>query len=162
VLASVIREVVNEVEHAEMHREPGLGEGLDIVLDPEPLSVTTARHTVGRLLLGAHPPPPLAVVEDVLLLVSELVTNAVLHAGTRVHVQATVEPGRIVVVVSDGDPAHTPHRPDRGALAASGRGMRLVELLASSWGFDLRARSKAVWFEAVYPVTSLALRARPS
>lgn len=122
---------------------------LDIVLPAVPESVSSARHAVARLLQGAAP-MPIVVYEDVLLLVSELVTNAVLHARTDARVTAAVHDGRITVAVGDDDPHHAPVVADRGAMATNGRGVMLVDTLASSWGVDLRDDSKVVWFEALF------------
>lgn len=126
----------------------GRGRSLDIVLDALPRSVSTARHAVRELLDSIL--IPTEVVEDVLLLVSELVTNSVLHARTAVRVRAWAEVGRVTVAVGDGDPLNAPRWADRGPTASSGRGMRLVDLLASSWGIDIRETSKVVWFESAY------------
>jgi len=149
--------VVGNVVRPDTDTERTRPDSVEIVLAALPRSISTARHAVGSLLV----PPPLVppeVAEDVQLLVSELVTNAVLHAGTAVHVSARVEPGRILVAVSDGDPQHAPRQPERGAMATSGRGMRLVALLASSWGVEVRETSKVVWFEMAYRPGSLDLR----
>lgn len=133
--------------------EPGT---IDLVLDATPRSISTARHAVLQLLDPLQ--VPVEVAEDVMLLVSELVTNAVVHAGTAVHVSACAEVGRILVAVGDDDPHHAPRRSERGAMATSGRGMRLVELLASSWGVEMRDSSKSVWFEATYRPSTIDLR----
>lgn len=125
---------------------------VDVVLASLPRSISAARRAVAGLLDPAL--VPAEVVEDVMLLVSELVTNAVLHARSAVHLSACVEPGRILVAVGDNDPDHGPLRPDRGAMATSGRGIRLVELLASSWGVETSSRSKVVWFEVHHTSTS--------
>lgn len=122
---------------------------LDVVLEAVPRSIPAARHAVVRLFYPALC-FPVELVEDVLLLVSELVTNAVLHARTAVHVSARVEPGRVLVAVGDDDPHNHPRQSEPGATATSGRGMRLVDLLASSWGVELGPTSKVVWFEVVY------------
>ena len=132
------------------------GRDVDLVLDAVPRSVSVARHAVRAAL--APIAAPAEVTEDVLLLVSELVTNAILHAGTDVRVAATVAPGRVLVAVSDDDPEHAPHRPDRGQMATSGRGIGLVDLLASDWGVEVGPRSKVVWFEAAYRPDQIDLR----
>lgn len=124
---------------------------IEIVLPAVPLSVSVARHAVGDLLHDADAVPAL-VVEDVLLLVSELVTNAVLHAGTDTTVSASVRAGRVVVAVSDYDPHHAPFLAERGSMASNGRGVLLVDALASDWGIELMDESKVVWFEASYDV----------
>lgn len=130
---------------------------IDIVLPAVPGSVSSARHAVARMLERAAP-VPIVVCEDVLLLVSELVTNAVLHAGTDTRVSATAQDGRITVSVSDDDPHHAPVVAQRGAMATNGRGVMLVDALASRWGVDLREGSKVVWFEARYETEAAALQ----
>ena len=132
------------------------GADVDLVLDAVPRSVTVARHAVRAALSAVA--APVEVTEDVLLLVSELVTNAILHAGTDVRVSATVTPGRVLVAVSDDDPEHAPHRPDRGRMATSGRGIGLVDLLSSAWGIEIGPQSKVVWFEAAYRADQIDLR----
>ena len=122
---------------------------IDIALPAVPASVAAARHAVADLLNGIDQ-MPVVVVEDVLLLVSELVTNAVLHAGTYTRVSATVRPGRVVVAVGDADPHHAPFLAERGSMATNGRGVMLVNALASDWGIDLRDDWKVVWFETAY------------
>ncbi|WKX21097.1 ATP-binding SpoIIE family protein phosphatase [Streptomyces sp. HUAS CX7] len=87
---------------------------------------------------------------DALVVVSELVTNAVVHAGTDVEVGLRVEEtGTLVVEVADRHPSRapsgggdheTPHDP-----AEYGRGLRLVAALAEAWGITYRPGSKTVW-----------------
>ena len=81
---------------------------------------------------------------------SELVTNAVLHAGTEIRVCASVEDAVVSVSVSDRDPQHAPVLARRGADATSGRGILLVHALASDWGVEVAEASKLVWFQASY------------
>ncbi|MCB9372364.1 MAG: ATP-binding protein [Microthrixaceae bacterium] len=90
----------------------------------------------------------------VALLVSELVTNGVLHAGTPVGVAVGIEGGQLVVAVSDGvpdgvDPGPAPAVPSRGA--PSGRGLRIVAALADRWGASVHDTGKTVWFEVDLP-----------
>jgi len=140
--------MVKAVDRSEMHLERTSGEPVDIVLDSRPASVTIARHAVGRMLRAANLSPS-EMAEDVLLLVSELVTNAVLHAGTDVRVWASAEDGRVVVAVGDDEPHSGPREAHRGTLATSGRGIWLVDLLASTWGVETFESSKVVWFDVV-------------
>jgi anti-sigma regulatory factor (Ser/Thr protein kinase) len=147
--------VVRDVARADIDFERTSAD-VDLVLDAVPRSVTVARHAVRAALSPAA--APAEVIEDVLLLVSELVTNAILHAGTDVRLSAMVAPGRVLVAVSDDDPAHAPHRPDRGQMATSGRGIGLVDLLSSAWGVEIGPRSKVVWFEATYRPDQIDLR----
>ncbi len=109
-----------------------------------PADVTSpraARQFVGSVI--GHPEDE--STQMALVLTSELVTNAVLHARTEVDVRIEFDGGCLRVEVTDGDPrlpAAVPQRP--GAL--DGRGLFLVEQLASKWGSDRRNGGKVVWF----------------
>ncbi|MFI8187560.1 SpoIIE family protein phosphatase [Streptomyces sp. NPDC085946] len=86
---------------------------------------------------------------DALLVVSELVTNAVVHAGTEVELTCRLEEsGVLIVEVCD----HHPSRAPRGGEPETayetpeyGRGLRLVATLAEAWGVTYRTGSKTVW-----------------
>jgi anti-sigma regulatory factor (Ser/Thr protein kinase) len=85
-------------------------------------------------------------VERAALLVSELVTNAVLHAGTELEVAVDVRPLLVQVSVRDGSCAPPAvRRYDR--YAPTGRGLHLLETLADRWGVDVEDAQKRVWFE---------------
>jgi len=94
------------------------------------------------------------LVDDAVLLTSELVTNAVLHAGTPVQVTCRLlggaPDGVIEIAVLDGLPGPLrPGRPHTAAEAAertSGRGLQLPPELASAWGVTYAKAAKAVWF----------------
>ena len=88
--------------------------------------------------------------EVALLLLSELVTNGVLHAGTPVGVAAGYDGRTVAVAVTDGVPGGITPGPwpvshPRGA--PSGRGLRIVDALADDWGVSVHDRGKTVWFE---------------
>ncbi|MER6821864.1 SpoIIE family protein phosphatase [Streptomyces cellulosae] len=91
------------------------------------------------------------VGDDAALVASELVTNAVVHAGTDVHLTCRLEEdtGALVVEVADRHPSRTPRDDAVEAPAHDipeyGRGLRLVAALAESWGVTYRAGSKTVW-----------------
>lgn len=89
------------------------------------------------------------VVDTCVLLVSELATNAVLHARTPFTV--TVEQLPVLrVEVHDDDP-RLPHARDYGPEAASGRGLHLVEALSQSSGTVTHpSGGKSVWFELAW------------
>lgn len=116
-----------------------------IRLDAEPRSVGRARRFCAATLeaWGAGS----EVVDTCVLLVSELSTNAILHARTPFTVTITREPV-LRVEVLDGDP-RLPHPRDYGPEASSGRGLHLVERLAHSSGTVLHEGrgGKSVWFE---------------
>jgi anti-sigma regulatory factor (Ser/Thr protein kinase) len=94
-------------------------------------------------------------VQDGQLLVSELVTNSLLHAGLSsvdsITLVVTVDDRRVRIAVADAGSGFEP-RPDPETLRwpfdswESGRGLSLVELLADRWG-TVRAGRSEVWFE---------------
>lgn len=94
------------------------------------------------------------LIEDAALVVSELVTNAVVHAGTDVELLCRLEnapdgpPGPLVVEVTDHHPARairdeSPERPY--GTPEYGRGLRLVSALSEAWGITYRPGVKTVW-----------------
>lgn len=87
-----------------------------------------------------------ATIETTLLLASELVTNAVLHARTDLRVRYLVEPACLRVEVLDGN-SRMPAAVAAPLDATSGRGLALVQSLANTWGIDTTDEGKAVWFE---------------
>lgn len=96
-------------------------------------------------VLGASEEHP--AVEVASLLVSELVTNAVLHAASEVELTVRRQQGRVRVEVADASPK-APQRRTYKEEATTGRGLEMVELLAEQWGVDTHAAGgKAVWFE---------------
>jgi PAS domain S-box-containing protein len=114
-------------------------------LPPEPASASAAR----RFVADAIDRTPLAcspIAETAVLLVSEVVTNAVLHAGTAIRVTVRIEETSVRVEVRDGSVA-LPSRRHYDEGAATGRGLELVELLATSWGTEQERSGKVVWFE---------------
>lgn len=87
------------------------------------------------------------VLEDVKLLVSELVTNAVVHAGSDVEVAVRLLHDAVRIEVVDRAPAASLRPSDPSQDAESGRGLLLVETMASAWGVESVDGGKAVWFE---------------
>ena len=80
------------------------------------------------------------------MLVSELVANAVLHTGTSIEVVVCPERERVRVEVHDGS-RQLPIRKHYSNMSGTGRGLLLVERMASDWGSDRTADGKVVWFE---------------
>ncbi|MFF1696107.1 SpoIIE family protein phosphatase [Streptomyces sp. NPDC058257] len=95
------------------------------------------------------------VTDDAVLLVSELVTNAVVHAGTTVELLCRLdeaglgeETDSLVIEVSDHHPARTVRSDPKHQLPGTpeyGRGLQLVAALSDSWGITYRTGTKAVW-----------------
>lgn len=97
------------------------------------------RSILGRWGLGDHQ----ATVD---LLVTELVTNAYLHAHSSALVSVVRAPGILRVGVRDTS-RDAPVHAHRGPGAIGGRGIHLVDALAERWGVETFAEGKNIWFE---------------
>lgn len=113
----------------------------------QPASVTAARRFVTDAVLAAD---ATELLDDARLLVSELATNAVMHARTEFTVTVHVGPGSIHVEVQDGDehfPVPGAAVPVPGDLGGEhGRGLQLLAAAATDWGCRPLNHGKAVWF----------------
>lgn len=85
------------------------------------------------------------VLEDAVLLVSELVTNSVLHGGPPVVVAVDCDGEALRVRVRDGSTA-LPARRQAQRVDEGGRGLELVANLSQDWGVDPVEDGKHVWF----------------
>ena len=83
---------------------------------------------------------------DTGLIVTELVANAVIHGGPPIRLEIVVHRTFIGVEVFDGSSARPVMRSIDGA-GTSGRGLRLVNAIASRWGTRARLDGKVVWCE---------------
>jgi anti-sigma regulatory factor (Ser/Thr protein kinase) len=81
----------------------------------------------------------------VVLLATELATNALMHARTPFEVAIDVDDRQVRVGVRDTDPT-LPNVVDRGERAVGGRGLRMVDTAARAWGVDPSGTGKRVWF----------------
>jgi anti-sigma regulatory factor (Ser/Thr protein kinase) len=118
-----------------------------VELEPIPESVGQAR----RLVRAALEAGGAQVDADVaMLLTSEVVSNALLHARSPMILSIYVERDAIRVSVHDASPA-SPHLRDYSPTAGTGRGLHLVEALASHWGLNAAedGAGKWVWFELI-------------
>ena len=121
-------------------------ESLRVDLPAEPASVAVARRFVRRALeeWGLD-----SLSDTVVLLTSELATNAILHARTAFAVVVSRSPDDVRVDVLDGS-AVTPRNRQPSALAATGRGVNMVAALADHWGAtpetQLHGFAKGVYF----------------
>jgi len=107
-------------------------------------SASRARRFVDEVLSRWHCAD---VLDDVQLLVSELVTNAVVHAGSDVEIAVRLLPDSVRIEVVDRAPTTVLRPSTPRAEDESGRGLLLVETLASAWGVEPLEGGKAVWFE---------------
>ncbi|MEU0333066.1 SpoIIE family protein phosphatase [Streptomyces sp. NPDC006193] len=118
-------------------------------LPGSPLAPGSARALL-RAALAEAPGVPARLADDALAVVSELVTNAVVHAGTDVEIDWLLEEtGAFLVEVRDRHPSRAPRDPHAGEapydVPEHGRGLRLVTTLAESWGVTYRTGAKTVW-----------------
>jgi anti-sigma regulatory factor (Ser/Thr protein kinase) len=117
----------------------------DITLSANPTSVSEARvFVVGTLEQWALREE----IEVAELLTSEIVTNAVVHARTPIRLVLDLAAGLLRVGVSDGADA-SPSLRRSGPTEESGRGLMLVDALATRWGIDRDDGGKQVWFEVL-------------
>ena len=87
-----------------------------------------------------------ALVADVELLVSELVTNAILHTDSNPRLAIDIRRDRIRVEVYDGDPSPPVQRSPR-VTDPGGRGLQFVRDLSSRWGYSPSGTGKVVWLD---------------
>ncbi|MGC5015899.1 ATP-binding protein [Streptosporangium sp. DT93] len=134
--------------------------------------VRPARNFVAELLGDGHP-----LLDDAMLLTSELATNAVEHSATDIEAPRT-EPPRpgpgegeagaddrprefvvtvaftphgVLVTVQDAGASGVPCTRDAGPAATGGRGLMLVNELATRWGFHRDSTGTVIWFELGSP-----------
>ncbi|MGQ4383437.1 SpoIIE family protein phosphatase [Streptomyces sp. SAS_270] len=170
------RESVARAPDAPAHHRPGQEAVARTSLPGTPLAPGAAREFVRAALAGwTEPAAPGAEsearaqavagsadarrrrdwpVDDAMVVVSELVTNAVVHAGTDVEAVCRLEaaadgsPGTLLIEVSDRHPARAvrdeaAERPH--GTREYGRGLRLVSTLSEAWGITYRTGVKTVW-----------------
>ncbi len=134
--------VGDDVSVMTVHREGRPPRRVRADLASRPLSVSQARALTRRTLSewGVT-----SLRDDVVLVVSELVTNAVTHAGTApITFELLLDEAGLRVSVTDA--SHTPPElQDAAPGEEHGRGVSLVELLAAHWGMESTADGKRVW-----------------
>lgn len=109
---------------------------------PDARAVRDARHEADRWL-RSHGREDADVAA---LLLSELLTNVVLHARTEATVRITLLGDCLRVVVSDGATS-LPTRRHPSTDAVTGRGLMIVDSMADDWGIESFEGGKSVWFE---------------
>lgn len=113
--------------------------GVEVTYPADPITVRDARQfTAARL--ADHP-----ALDDVLLLVSELAGNAVRHGGGGTYtITIAAEETGVRVAVTNLTAGGVPRQ--RAADETGGRGLPLVDALASSWGYSAADGRTTVWF----------------
>ena len=115
------------------------------MLTPHPTSVGAARRFVRDVLMSRRVAD--GVVSTVELLTSEVVTNAIIHARSGTQLAVLIEEDRVRVAVRDTSPQE-PVRRLASVDDLSGRGVVIVDELATAWGVEHeRNGAKRVWFE---------------
>jgi anti-sigma regulatory factor (Ser/Thr protein kinase) len=112
-------------------------------LPPDHTAPSRGRQFVGSTMRGWGLEE---LVCDAELLVSELVTNAILHARSATTLTLRRDATCVRVEVCD-DSAAPPRLRSYGPEAVTGRGIFLVDRIAWRWGVTARAVGKCVWFE---------------
>ncbi len=112
-----------------------------------PEASSEARRFLREAVADDVPPK---VLNDLLLLTNELVTNAVRHTGhdteDPIEVEISLDDRTIRVTVRDKGPGFDPARP-RERTAEGGWGLVLVKALSSRWHVERRDTGTDVWFE---------------
>ena len=117
---------------------------IETVLPATPASPAVARAFVGAALRRLESTD--TTIEAAQLLVSELVTNAIVHVSSEVRLTVLPERDRIRIEVGDhgaGEPTLRMAGPDD----LDGRGLGIVDAIARAWGSEPRRNGKSVWFE---------------
>jgi len=112
-------------------------------LPPETASPSQARRLVQRVVEEAGLDE---LLDGALLLVTELVTNAVVHAGTDVELTVDVEEAGLWVEVSDGGAGRIWAGDAPPENREGGRGIFLLAAIADEWGTSYGPGRKGVWF----------------
>ncbi|CAN5160715.1 hypothetical protein BH24ACT10_BH24ACT10_15730 [soil metagenome] len=134
--------VVAERKHALDHVDDRLARPREVLdLDSGPASAAQARAAVAAcsVRLGLE-----EIRDDVVLVVSEMVTNAVRHAQPPVGLEIEAGEDDVVIAVCDGSP-QTPVARAADVDAEGGRGMLLVDLLSDDHGVRVQPPGKTVW-----------------
>jgi serine/threonine-protein kinase RsbW len=112
----------------------------------EPDSVAIVRRSIAADLVNNGVPPDR--VDDVTLVASELVANAVRHVESRpdrnLGISWTITPPTVIVSVADPS-QREPRLGTVGTDEPGGRGLAIVDQLASTWGFEQLDTGKRVW-----------------
>jgi anti-sigma regulatory factor (Ser/Thr protein kinase) len=120
-------------------------EALELELSPDPRAVTEARGAVTRRF--GHLPEP--ALDDLRLLITELVTNAVVHGEPGddvIRVSVTRDGDRVHAEVVDSSSAEEIRPKPLDPASPGGFGLHLVQELSDRWGVRHGTRT-CVWFE---------------
>src|SRR3954453_5726671 len=128
-----------------MSEEERLDAAASLQLPPEPSSAAKARRFIAEGCAATQMAAELC--ETAALLVSELVTNAIIHGKTSATLEVHRPPDTLRGSVRDADPVLPPIGARPTLTAESGRGLTIVSVLADAWGVEQVEGGKAIWFE---------------
>lgn len=118
-----------------------------MLLPCSPASVSVARRMLGAELRSAGVMD--SAVRDAALVISELLSNAILHAyplaGERLQVAWSITAGNLELSVSDGGSPTRPHAENPTSAEPGGRGLSIVETLSQRWGVRTDDVGLTVW-----------------
>lgn len=129
------------VGHDRLHRTAAAS---SLTVSRSPQSVRAARDFVGQQCIASGIGGD--TLQTAILLTSEVVTNALLHGGSDAHITVTISRTRLHVEVRDASTS-APEILDQGTDATHGRGLAIIDALATAWGTRAGARGKVVWFD---------------
>ncbi|MER7048990.1 ATP-binding protein [Streptomyces jumonjinensis] len=124
---------------------------VQLEVGPDPAEVGRARRWARSRLVGSGIQGDEPLTETLILLISELVTNAVVHTGCPAVLRVLfgagrVEAGTVRVEVADSC-ARPPEQRHAEGDDTHGRGLELVDGLADRWGWKAEGQGKSIWCE---------------
>ncbi|MEO3978724.1 ATP-binding protein [Streptomyces sp. CAU 1734] len=133
---------------------------VQLEVGPDPAEVGRARRWARSRLAGSGIGDDEPLAETLILLISELVTNAVVHTGCPAVLRmlfgaGAVEAGTVRVEVADASELPPSPRHADGD-DTNGRGLELVDGLADRWGWKREGRGKSIWCEVDRGVPEIA------
>ena len=122
-----------------------------IVVPPMPESVKAARDWAREQLAlwNVNEADQYTIITGI----SELITNAVLHAGTESHLTLDLDTGVVAVTVADSGNRGEPLLTGGEAMAVRGRGLSLVRAVSDAFGAHRTSAGSTVWFEVEVSLT---------
>ena len=120
---------------------------VDQMLPALPSSAGEARRLLRDALPGGASEE---AVDAAALALSEIVTNALVHAGTPMRLRVILAPSAVRVELADGS-VHLPLPRDYSRAAGTGRGLHMVTEVVDQWGAHHDEDGKVVWFEITDP-----------
>jgi anti-sigma regulatory factor (Ser/Thr protein kinase) len=128
-------------------RDMGTQVAVDQMLPALPSSAGQARRLLRDALPGEASEE---AVDAAALALSEIVTNALVHAGTPMRLRVILAPSAVRVELADGS-VHLPLPRDYSRAAGTGRGLHMVTEVVDQWGAHHDEDGKVVWFEIADP-----------